>query len=251
MIVHQIYGLFGDNKPMSELFKASSKAWEEYCDKNNHIYKLWNEKECNELVDTYSKIKEYYYDVKYPVMKCDIMRFLIIYQFGGLYVDLDCLPNTDEDFIINKNELYLCNYLWTPNKELEDKPVVDIELIYSPKYNNDLYNYLLYIPTQIIEKNETLPDSWKIRYIFQTTGPVSFRRYLKLNKIKHNLINTCGIKKEIKYGDLEGVDINKEFGNQDYKIISYFSLSYNPHGNKNMKYNNKKKVKISEVVENI
>ena len=62
MIVHQIYGLFGDNKPMSELFKASSKAWEEYCDKNNHIYKLWNEKECNELVDTYSKIKEYYYE---------------------------------------------------------------------------------------------------------------------------------------------------------------------------------------------
>jgi mannosyltransferase OCH1-like enzyme len=241
MIVHQVYGLFCDNKPMNELFVASSKAWKEYCDKNNYIYKLWNEKECNELVETYTKIKEYYYDVKYPVMKCDIIRFLIIYQFGGLYVDLDVIPNK---FMIkiDESKLTFCKYM---NK----KEPLDIEMVYSPKYNNDLYNYLLYIPTQIREKNEIkIYDDWKIRYIFQTTGPASFRRYLKINNIKINIIKVCHLDEHDKYP--YKLDKNK-YGDYDYDCLSYFSVSYSPFKYKTFKYSNKKKVKISDVVENI
>ena len=238
MIIHQIYGLYKDNKPMNELFTAGSTKWQEYADRNNHIYKLWNAEQVEELVNTFTNIKEYYHTVRHPVMKVDIARFLILYQFGGLYCDLDCIPNTNENFIIDETKLYLCNYIWTPNGELEPTPIIDIEVIYSPKYNIELFNYIaFYVPSQIEEKNKIeIYHQWKIRYIFQTTGPVSFRRFLKQNKIEHLPISTCGLKKTIKYGDLDGVDVNKEFGDQDYKILSYFSLSYNPHGNKIMKY---------------
>tara|TARA_R110000737_G_C14569421_1_gene483841 strand:- start:69 stop:812 length:744 start_codon:yes stop_codon:yes gene_type:complete len=235
MIIHQIYGLFKDNKPMNELFSTGSTKWREYCDRNGHIYKLWNAEEVEELVNTYTNIKEYFYGVKYPVMKVDIARFLIIYSFGGMYVDLDVLPNKNM-IEIDETKLYLCNYLWTPQGHLQDKSVADIEIIHSPKYNIDLFNFIaFYVPSQIEEKNKIeIYEQWKIRYIFQTTGPVSFRRFMKKNKIIYENIDTLGLPKYVKIND--NIDIENDYGNLDYDCLSYFSLSYNPHGNKNMKY---------------
>lgn len=224
MIIHQVYGLFKDGKPMNELFTASSTKWREYCDTNGYTYKLWNAEEVEELVNTYTNVKNYYYDVKYPVMKCDIARFLIIYSFGGMYVDLDVIPNKNV-IEINENKLTLCKYM---NK----KDNMDIEIIYSPKYNIDLFNYIaFYIPSQIEEKNKIeIYEKWIIRYIFNTTGPQSFRRYLKMNKMEFNIIPTRHLEKDEKFGE-----INMD-NYLDYDCLSYFSLSYNPHGDKNMKY---------------
>ena len=227
MLIHQIYGLYEDGKEMSELFKESSKKWKEYAERNNDIYKLWTAEECKELVDTYGNIKDYYYDVKYPVMKCDIMRFLIVYQFGGMYVDLDVIPN-QEVIDIDEDNLTLCKYI---NK----KDNMDIEIIYSKKYNISLYNFIaFYVPEQIKEKDETLPKSWIVRYIFHTTGPQSFRRYLKKHKMKFDIISTRHLEKTEIFGK-----INLELYNQ-YECLSYFSMSYNPHGKKNVEYKKKK-----------
>ena len=230
MLISQIYGIFDDGKEMSELFKASSQGWKDYAERNNHIYKLWNKKECDELVDTFANIKEYYYDVKYPVMKCDILRFLIVYQFGGMYSDLDVIPNQNV-IEIDESKLTLCKYM---NK----KDNMDIEIICSPKYNIDLFNFIaFYVPEQIKEKDITIPKAWIIRYIFNTTGPRSFRRYLKKEKMDFNIIPTIHLEKEQKFGELE---VDKIFGIEDISCLSYFSLSYNPHKNKNVMY--KKKV---------
>ena len=230
-LIHQIYGLYADGKEMNELFKTSNKEWSEYAKRNDCIYKLWNKEEVEELVNTFANIKEYYYDVKYPVMKVDIARFLIIYHFGGMYVDLDVIPIKDK-IEIDETKLTLCKYM---NK----KDNMDIEIIYSPKYNLDLFNFVaFYIPSQISEKNETLPNSWKIRYVFHTTGPQSFRRYLKKNKLEFNIIPTAHLEKEDTFGI--GIDMIK-YGDYDYDCLSYFSMSYNPHGNKNVEYKKKNK----------
>ncbi len=216
MIIHQVYGLFRDDKPMNELFLKSSEEWKNYADRNGHIYKLWNADECDELVNTYSEIKEYYYDVKYPIMKCDIIRFLIIYQFGGMYVDLDVMPNKNV-IKMDLDKLTLCNYV---NKKTE----LDIEIISSQKYNKDLYNFLKYIPTQIDEKNKIdIYEKWKVRYVFHTTGPRSFIRYCKENNIKYNTIPTIHLKSDEKYGV---VDISKIYDIENIDCISYYSLSY-------------------------
>ena len=226
MIIHQIYGLFNDGKEMPPLFQASSKAWSEYCDKNNHIYKLWDKKQVEELIDTYTNLKNYYYDVKYPIMKCDIARFIIVYQFGGLYVDLDVLPNK-EIINIDENKLTLCKYI---NKKEE----CDIEMLYAPKQFLPLWEFVaLYVPKQIEEKdNIDVYKNWIIRYVFQTTGPQSFRRYLKNKKLEFNIIKTIHLEKNEKYGE---INIDEIQGIEDIDCLSYFSLSYNPH-KKNVSY---------------
>ena len=230
MIIHQIYGLFDDGKDMSELFKIGSNKWKEYCDKNNHIYKLCDKQQIEELVNTYTNIKNYYNDVKYPIMKCDIARFLVLYQFGGMYVDLDVMPNKDV-INIDPTTLALCKYM---NKK-ED---CDIEIIYSPKQNFNLWEYVaLYVPSQIKEKDEIdIYEIWKIRYVFNTTGPNSFRRYLKKKKVEYNIIPTIHLEKDEKYG----IDVSEIYDIQNIDCLSYFSLSYNPHGNKNVEYKKKK-----------
>ena len=238
MIIHQVYGLFDDGKEMNVLFKTGSEAWKKYCDRNNHIYKMWNKKECDELVNTYTNIKNYYYDVKYPVMKVDIVRFLIIYQFGGMYVDLDVLPFKD-NINIDESKLSLCNYLWTPNGEVKKKTIADIEILSAPKQYLPLWEFIaLYVPKQIKEKDEIeVYKDWKIRYIFQTTGPPSFRRFMKIKKMTYNTIDTLGLPKEVSINDEINID---NYGGLDYDCLSYFSLSYNPHGNKNVQYRKKK-----------
>ena len=246
MIIHQIYGLFDDGKPMNDIFKFGHNKWKDYCDKNGYIYKLWNKQQIEELVNTYDDIKKYYYDVKYPVMKADISRFLVLYQFGGMYVDLDCCPNQD-NIIIDENKLTLANYIWGIQGRM-DKGDLDIEVIASPKYNKFLYEYIAkYVPTQIEEKNKIkIYDEWKIRYVFQTTGPASFKRWLKLNKIKKNDINTipCLLLKDGIH--MNDIDMN-DYDNLKYDIISHFSLSYTPHPTKrHLKYKNLCRIKNCE-----
>lgn len=254
--IHQIYGLFQDNKFIfdNELFKQSYLKWNLLATENNNIknnyfnyvYKLWDKKSCEELIDKYPDFY-YYYDVKYKIMKVDIIRFLILYEYGGIYSDLDIIPNIKSlHFLSNKDaidKIYTSHYYWTPQKQ-DKKIVMDIEVIGVMEKNNKiLYDYLLYIPSQIEEKNNIkIYENWKIRYIFQTTGPPSFRRFIKKNKLENKFIHlkTCGISKGISFKD---EFIKENYGNIDYHFLSYFSLSYKQdiHGNKNIEYKKKKK----------
>tara|TARA_R100000808_G_C2149413_1_gene157820 strand:- start:1314 stop:2063 length:750 start_codon:yes stop_codon:yes gene_type:complete len=244
--VHQVYGLYDDGKPLSdnELFMESHLKYKEICDKNNYKYKLWNKNDCDELVNKYEFVKKYYHNVRHKIMKVDIIRFLILFEYGGLYSDLDVIPNINNfDFIINQpDKIFISHYYWTPQAD-DKKIIMDMEVISTVKpLNLHLLNYLIYIPTQIEEKNKIkIYDNWKIRYIFQTTGPPSFRRFLKENRFDKDIehLITCGIKKGISFKEIFN---NEEYGNKQYQFLSYFSLSYKQqlHGNKNVEYKKKK-----------
>jgi mannosyltransferase OCH1-like enzyme len=62
-------------------------------------YILWNESMGDNLIKKY--YPQYYNafnNVKYPIMKIDILRYCIMYQYGGMYADIDykCLNNFNE-----------------------------------------------------------------------------------------------------------------------------------------------------------
>ena len=221
LIIHQIYGLFRDGKPLSDfkLFTDSKKAWKSLAKKNNYKYKLWNDKMCTDLINKYPEFKTMYNNVKYPVMRADIIRFLILYEYGGLYVDMDVLPLKKS---YSFDRLAFCKYYYAPKKP---KTQTDMEIIYSPKKNDVMYNFLLYVKEQIKEKDKiNIYEDWKVRYIFQTTGPKSLNRFLKNNNIKYDEIKS-NLSKEKSLNIFKGVD---------YDVISYFSMSYNTHNQKSI-----------------
>ena len=94
MYVHQIYGLFGDGKPMSQRFEDSRDAWSACAGRMGARYHLWNAAEVETLMRTrYPQFWDTYQRVRYPVMRADIARIAILHAYGGLYADLDTMPN--------------------------------------------------------------------------------------------------------------------------------------------------------------
>lgn len=58
----------------------------------DYTYMLWTDDNNREFVKNEYPNFLYLYDtIPTPVMKCDFMRYLIIYHFGGYYVDLDVM----------------------------------------------------------------------------------------------------------------------------------------------------------------
>jgi len=248
LYIHQIYGLFEDDIPFTnnKLFEESYLKYTFICHNNNkdknkkyeYEYKLWNKESCEELLKKYTQFN-YYYDVRFKVMKVDIMRFLILYEYGGIYSDMDIIPQIyNFDFVMDsdKENIFLCIYINTRYKNY------DIEIIATPFKNNKfLYEYLSYIPAQIEEKNNIeIYKSWKVRYIFQTTGPRSLIRFIDINKYDNKIIsmNTYFINEN------EKLDKNNLLKYDEIIFYSYFSLSYGDiSGKRKHIYINKKKKK--------
>ena len=81
-IIHQIH--LGSS-PLSDLEKKWQLSWK----KNNpeYIYILWDEQKIAQHIEiTHAQA---FYDCKNFSEKSDILRFEILYQFGGVYVDTD------------------------------------------------------------------------------------------------------------------------------------------------------------------
>ncbi len=91
--IHQIYGLFGDGKPMSDLFERSQRCWCAVALGMSAQYYAWGPGQLESLIkQRYPDLWDVYRDVRYPVMRCDIGRLAILHSYGGLYADMDTLP---------------------------------------------------------------------------------------------------------------------------------------------------------------
>jgi len=251
LYIHQIYGLFEDGKSYmnNELFKESVMKWIYITTENNknrdrlfnYQYILWDKKKCDNLIDKYNEFKEMYENTRFKIMKCDIMRFLILYHMGGIYADMDIIPRINNlDFLYHDSDaVYVSKYV---NKNTEN---YDIEILSSfDKHNPLFYRFLKYIPSQILEKNNIkVYENWKIRYVFHTTGPHSFNRFIKNYDYPLKIIplNTLSFEKGITLNNYDKNLVQEYF---NITFYSFYSLSYNDdiHSGKDKSY--KKKINI-------
>tara|TARA_A100000171_G_C2068558_1_gene113559 strand:+ start:106 stop:729 length:624 start_codon:yes stop_codon:yes gene_type:complete len=202
MKVHQIFGLLDDEMPV--LFLTCSKKVKEWCFNNNYDYVLWNKDMCDNLVKSYPEYQELYNNVRYKIMKVDIVRFLILHKYGGIYIDMDIIPKL---ISVKENDFKIAYKIAPKRRHYE------MEVIQSFKENNLLLQFLDYVKTQIEEKDKIeIYDTWKARYVYQTTGPYSLNRFLKNKNIDKFIINEPNEK---------NLNLN---GNEDF--VSFPSCSY-------------------------
>ena len=95
--IHQVFGLFRVEEPMSELFRLSSSAWRAYATRNGCEYKLWTADEVDTLIQLEAPewLRKFYSEVMYPVQRVDVASFFILWKYGGLYADLGTFPNLE------------------------------------------------------------------------------------------------------------------------------------------------------------
>lgn len=207
MIIHQIFGIMGDTE-MNDLFKKSHNAYKDFAERNGYQYILWDNDDCEELIKEYPDYIDLYNSVRFSIMKVDIIRFLILHKYGGLYADLDTLPKCK---CLKSSSFIVANPQTNKNKNYE------MEIIQSIKGHPYLLEFLDYVKTQIKEKDKIeVYTKWKCRYVYQTTGPHSLSRFLKnRDDIDEYIINNPS------YDGDRSMNI---IGNEDF--ISHISCSY-------------------------
>ena len=115
-IIHQVFWNFkGKEIKEIELFATNVDITKTYCDLNNYEHKMWNLKDCEELIcEHYPEYIELWNEFRYPIQKCDFIRYLILHRYGGFYLDCDVKPIDDLDDLLNNVYLFVC---WNNDKK--------------------------------------------------------------------------------------------------------------------------------------
>ena len=108
-IIHQIFIQFKNGRSLEQIpiFVQQISKTTQYCQTNDIIYKLWNEEDCNELINKYPQFKELYENFREPIQQVDFIRYLILYHEGGIYVDCDIAPIGDMNDLFEMNEFFV------------------------------------------------------------------------------------------------------------------------------------------------
>jgi len=197
-IVHQIYGLFGDGKPMSPLFQKCQRKWQRVAEAMSAKYVLWDAAGLEALVcQRYPQYWKTYKAARYPVMRVDMGRLMILYSCGGLYADLDVEPNrkwyeqVDLALPRVKDPKRVANPDWDQAKMTKRRRItgdaesyLDMEVIVGREGNEIFIRWLDYMMGEIKDKAYRNKKSFwynaRMRYIYNTTGPACLNRFLGL-----------------------------------------------------------------------
>lgn len=181
-MIHQIFWPFND-KQLNDIpvFKTNVDETQIFCKKHNFEYKLWDLKDCEKLIEEdFSEYSQLWKDFRYDIQRCDFIRYCILYKYGGLYLDCDIRPMKDINKIFDE-EMYFV--FWD-----DDKNKKPYNAIMGTKKDNNLFLQIIkQSQKDFYEKCEIKAyDTWKGRFIFQTTGHSMLERVFKKNKIDKN-----------------------------------------------------------------
>lgn len=109
--VHQIWFDFhkGERHHASGLHKENDdliRDTREHVLRSGFGYTLWSLNEANEFIQTHYPYLKHVFTkpMKYNIVKCDLFRYLLMYHFGGMYVDLDFALIRDMGDIFDEQE---------------------------------------------------------------------------------------------------------------------------------------------------
>lgn len=182
MIIHQIFFNIGKGE-LKEIprFYECYQNNKKKCDKQGITYKLWTRKAVEKLLEKKENLvyKRIYYEFDQDIMRIDFARYLILYRFGGIYVDLDICILKSIKYLFQKDYFFV---RWHDSK-------LPYNAILGTKKNNELYKDILdhCIESYDEKKNNPIYKKWKGRFVFQTTGHFMLQRVLKKHKIKYFL----------------------------------------------------------------
>tara|TARA_R110002110_G_scaffold161442_1_gene360223 strand:- start:267 stop:1238 length:972 start_codon:yes stop_codon:yes gene_type:complete len=174
--IHQIYGVFNDGVPLDDIpiFKTQTTKTQEYCKKNGIDYQMWDNDSVNELLhDKYPEWIDFYNDFRLPIQKADFIRYLILYDEGGVYVDCDVAPIGDMSDLFQMNEFFV---RWS-----DDKKELPYNAVLGSVAKSKLYEDIFKQMKHDYEEKSKIKtyDTWVGRFVFQTTGHHMLNRVLK------------------------------------------------------------------------
>ena len=165
--IHQFFFDFGDGKELTDFpqFSRSLKAFRSF---PGWQHKLWTLKECTDLCAEYHPG---FYDlfVRLPkITQVDLSKYMVAHAHGGLVVDLDVLPCCDLSFI---SAPYVLDF------DCRDRKIANDLFYVDPGGLPGIVDYF----TENWHRKCAIDvyRTWRLRFVFQTSGPDFFTRYLR------------------------------------------------------------------------
>lgn len=175
--IHQIFIAFPDSSIKTlddhQVFSECYQKTINYCNIHGYEHKLWTEEDIKSLL---TKYPTYYTDLynSFPqyIMKCDLARLLILYEHGGLYLDLDLYPvKSLDDYFEMRDELFV---KWSGHTGC-----YNAIMGCSPKHK--IFEEILkHCRDSFLTKSKIdIYQQWTGRFVYQTTGHKMIQRVLK------------------------------------------------------------------------
>ena len=175
-IIHQIWFQGEENIP--EHLKVYHKSWIDMNPK--YEVKVWDEKSIQEVLIKFNdkETTDMYNNYVYMIQKIDLAKYVILYIYGGIYIDMDikCLkPITDEflgdnDVILSElvyNFFHASLFVCVGHNAME-KIINNGVIMTVPKHPILLYT----IEQAKKNKNSFYYNINKPIYVFSSTGPI-------------------------------------------------------------------------------
>jgi mannosyltransferase OCH1-like enzyme len=179
-MVHQIFFNIGKGELHEiPIFRECHRANQAYCKKHHITYKLWSRKQVEALLERphNKEYKSLYYAFSQDIMRIDFARYLILWNRGGIYVDLDIkiIPHT------SIRSLFAHPFFFV---RWHDSPL-PYNAILGAHPRLSLYKDILdHCKESYYEKRKNpIYKKWVGRFVFQTTGHFMLQRVLKQHKI--------------------------------------------------------------------
>lgn len=172
-IIHQIWFQGYENLP--EKYKENIKNNKKYA--SNWKYIFWDESKINKLISKNKKWYDNYKSYEHMHQKIDFAKYIILYHYGGMYIDMDASLIKNPDILFKKypiHEIFLSycqgtaleHYMMAGVKQLINNGVI---VVANPK--NIIMNEFI---------NKLINLKWKSKFdikyleINYSTGPKIF-----------------------------------------------------------------------------
>lgn len=184
-IIHQIwFGTIPNKRAAKKAYDKLKLYRDSWKVKNpNWLHIEWNKDLCTNLVKfLYPEHQEMYQCYTYEIQRCDVIRYMILHRYGGLYADMDYYCNRPFDEALKKypNDIYLVQ---SPNRVIgQDNDHISNSLMYSRPDHPFWRQALLEL-----ENSRNSMHFTKHLIVMFTTGPAVLNRIYSRYKFKYRV----------------------------------------------------------------
>ena len=180
-VIHQIFINMGrgELKDIPD-FNWCHEKTKVFCSENDIENILWQASDIEDLLEDYPEYKDFYYGMRYDIQRVDFARLLILYHHGGIYLDLDVRPFPKEGKKIKQlfeKEIFFARW-WDSH--------LPYNAIGGCQKGNPLMKKIIQHCIKSYEEKSKMEiyNTWKGRFVFQTTGHFMIHRICK-NKVDY------------------------------------------------------------------
>lgn len=213
-------------------------------------YCLWSAKMIEALInDKYPELLSIYNEYPYDIMKIHLAKYVILCEYGGFFVDIDCVPKRNlYDLIMHQGEdnnyhkVLLCADIdhYKTVKSTNNNKFFSNHFMFSPCSKHPLLQLILVEATKTAKKKPLEPH---LTHFLRAIGPYFLGKCVKKYK---KMINKR-LKQYEKEHKLEGKEQSKSLSS--LSSMSWSNLSTISLKEKIFKHGNTLKVHTSDVVD--